>query len=48
MLYIITHVKKYDKDILFVTAWSHISQSQITQTCDTKKVVKDSETSNII
>ena len=45
---IITDVKKYDEDILFVTVWSHISLSQITQTCDTEKVVKDSGTSNII
>jgi len=37
---IITDVKKYDEDILFVTV--------ITQTCDTEKVVKDSGTSNII
>ena len=31
-----------------VIGWSHMSQSQVTQSCDTEKIVEGSEISNII
>jgi len=44
----VTQVTNYDRYITPVTGWSHISQSQITQLCYTKKNIKDSRTDDII
>ena len=36
------------KSVTPVTRWSHMSQSQVTQSYDTKKYIEDSKINNII
>ena len=45
---IITQVIKHDGYMTFVTVWSHISQSQVTRSCNIKKNIKGSKINNII
>jgi len=44
----VIQVTNYDRCMTSVTGWSHMSQSQVTQLCDTKKNIKDSRTDDII
>jgi len=44
----IIQVTKYDRDITFIIGWSHMSQSQITQSHVTEKDIEGSGTDNII
>ena len=44
----IIQVTKYDRDITFIIGWSHMLQSQITQSHVTEKDIEGSGTDNII
>ena len=44
----VIQVTNYDRCMTFVTVWSHMSQSQVTQLYDTKENIKDSTTDDII
>ena len=44
----IIQVTKYDRDITFIIGWSHMSQSQITQSHVTEKDIEGSGIDNII
>jgi len=36
----VTQVTKYDEGMIPVIGWSYISQSQVTQSYNTKKIIK--------
>jgi len=45
---IVTQVTNCDRSVAPIIGWSHISQLQVTQSHDIKKVIKDSKIGNII